>query len=162
FIGNFNAVTAATLIGESELYGEDLAAFATELRQFDGELQIQTLLTAVLDESQVIEVIGFTPQLVVYRGEIDGVNAVMQSLAGGGWAGLVVYAPAFEARQAGLLNVPDGISVIGLNSWTNSAPDQLSQAFIASYLERTGLAPDAIAASAYDTTWAMRLMIERV
>lgn len=153
-----------TLIGDETTVGAQIETFNQVLLQGDttGTLLVQRMNAAVPDDTQMQEILSVNPQVVVYFGAPENVNGVLAALSVGQWQGVFVYEDAFEARRAGLLGEVPNVQIIGVDSWVNSATDRLSAAFTSSFLLRTGFAPLADSVSAYDTTWAMKLMIERV
>ncbi len=164
FLTQFNATERLTLVGDEAVYGPELETFNQALLQQDttGAMLIQRINAANPTAEQVQEILQTNPQVVVFRGEAENANTLLFNLAAGNWTGVFVFSNAFEARQNGILGVVDNIQVVGFDPWVNSITDRLSTAFTASYLRRTGLAPVAESVSGYDTTWAMRLMVERV
>lgn len=164
FAVRFNTLERLVIIGDTEIYGEDFNDFATAISQVAGEREIiaQQISADLPTLDQINEAVGLSPQVIVYRGTLDNGAAVLDVLASTGWTGVFVYDHAYEAAQAGLLNVPSGIQVIGLTSWSNGSDDALSQLFQQAYTSRTGQLPDAVAVAAYDLTWAIRLVVERV
>lgn len=163
FLTQFNATERLTLVGDEAVHGAEMELFNQALLQNDttGALIVQRINAAAPDATQVQEILQVNPQVVVYVGEPADANGLMFNLAAGNWQGVFVYDDAFEARLAGLLGEVANVQIVGMDSWTNSTTDRLSRAFTASYLARTGLSPFAEAVSGYDTTWAMKLLIER-
>lgn len=159
-----NAAQRFSLIGDSALYKEDFEALAAALSLADqsGSLTVQNIAQAQPLPEDIQALLEVNPQVVVYRGEMDAAAAVMVALHASGWTGVFVYDRAFEAAQAGLLAPVQGVQVVGLTPWAPSVTDSLGTAFLHSYIEKTGRLPDALAVSAYDVTWAMRLMVRRL
>ncbi len=164
FLTQFNATERLTIVGDESLYGPELEVFNQALLQEDptGALIVQRINSGNPTAEQVQEILQVNPQVVMFRGESESANALLFNLAAGNWTGVFVFANAFEARQSGILGVVSNIQVVGFDPWVNSISDRLSVGFTTSYLRRTGLAPTAESVSAYDTTWAVKLMIERV
>ncbi|MFP4324237.1 MAG: CARDB domain-containing protein, partial [Anaerolineales bacterium] len=156
------------LIGEAEEYGESFAAFQEALRSSapDRELAIQSIGVVLPSLDELDTLYEANPQLIVYQGTLQDAGALLEVLAASEWSGTFFYPRAYEAAQAGALtptNFPDApIQVAGVTPWANSSQDALSQAFLRRYVADTGDAPTARAVSAYDLTWATRLMVTRV
>lgn len=161
FIVRFNAFSQITLIGDEDVFGTDFIEFTNLLQSVDAALGIQTLGTDEVSEQAVAEIVANGVEMVVFRGDPIIASAWLLELSTAGWTGVFVYDDAFEAFQANNLLLPDNITVLGMNAWVSSASDPLSSAFIRSFLNRTGQAPDLFAVSAYDLTWAIRLLITR-
>lgn len=152
------------LIGDEERYGEAFEDFAAAIAGLaPNENYVFLPLSSSLPTLEEIdELIERSIEMIVYRGEQADAGAFLEVLAAQGWTGLFFYDAAYEAGLRGMLESAEGITIWGITGWSNAAPDRLSQLFRQSYISYTGRLPNDIAVSAYDLTWALRLMIGRV
>ncbi len=161
-------LTRVALIGDADIYGESFESFQEDLREADPdrELTFQNISAALPTLDELDTLYAAEPQLIVYRGTPQDAGDLLDVLRESTWSGTFFYSRAYEAAQAGVLtptNFPDTpIQVAGVTSWANSSQDELSQVFLANYIAQTGRVPDARSVSAYDLTWATRLMVTRV
>jgi len=161
FATQFNEAASFVLIGDPSTYGADLAEFETFIQQNDAAATVQIIENGSPTAEEITQIANSAPQVITYRGELTGFQDLLNNLANNGWTGVVVYDRAFEAAQTGIVTFHAGIQIVGVEPWVNSLDDPLSMAFKDSYVDRTGQAPDAVAVSAYDVTWALRLLVER-
>ncbi|NJL95413.1 MAG: SH3 domain-containing protein [Anaerolineae bacterium] len=152
-----------SLVGADDAFGESLTVLESDLRAADqtGQLVVQRVAEAIPSTDQIAQILSLDPQALVYRGAVPDLNTLILALSEGGWQGAIIYEDALEAIQQGTLNRPPDLQVIGMAPWVSSLQDDLSAAFTLSFISRTGRAPDATAVSAYDTTYALQLLLER-
>jgi len=150
------------LIGDDEFYSEEFIQLATALGDVGGQVDIAIVDAETPSEEQLRETVTANPQVIFYLGMPENASSTLAGLESTGWGGVFVYPNAYEAAQSGELTVPQNIQVVGFNAWSNSTTDGLGRAFRISYIEKTGKLPTAQSVSAYDVTWALRLMIQRV
>jgi len=141
-------VSRAMVVGADEKM-LDYAARITVL----GGVQVQIMPETLLTAADFQELLAFEPQLLLYGGDAASAQTLLQELGEQDWRGFFLYPETLE-RVA-------GVRVVGVDAWNNRATDDLSRAFINSYIAAYDREPDASALAAYDLTWALRLLITR-
>jgi hypothetical protein len=143
------------------LLGEDIRLLNLAAQVQAQGLTIQyrpnTLLTA--EEFQSLS--EFNPQVLFYSGEAGSAGELINALGAGGWTGYFVYPNPQALFTTAGFSLPPGIRLPQMLPWHPGLSDEISQAFTQAYQSRYSALPTAEAASAYDLTWVLRVLVDR-
>lgn len=144
------------LIQTDAAWNNSVTAFSTALNQLQAP---PSQLIQVTDTAQLMENILTLPEqnppAVVVFGPANDAVGVLSVLRDNNWGGVF----AIRTDEGFSLDQPVLQGVLGVDSWTFGANDQLGRIFIGNYVAQYGAVPSAFSVAGYDAFYALSRVI---
>jgi ABC-type branched-subunit amino acid transport system substrate-binding protein len=129
---------------------------------FNQELSVDPVLVVEGETSEDVaarnaDLLSLNPEAVIMYGDADATLAMLTQLRTSNWQGVFVY-----RTPGGVFTGDLTAGVISADTWTFGAPATLSATFNAQFAAEYGLVPQPLAASGYDTFFALNSVLRDV